>query len=156
MSAFTRMGLLVISIAVLGGALAWAGWTRTISQATPADQDKQTWVMAAPGVASDIVTDRIRVKQKVVERLLAGELSLVEAAAWFRFVNDHPPDCRCDFRRAMPGRSDGEKACRQVLAWAELDLKAGMPESQVELVRCRLEGELASLLAEGDEIELPW
>jgi hypothetical protein len=56
----------------------------------------------------------------------------------------------------MPGRSEGEKACRQVLAWVESHLQGMMPESRLELLRCRLEGELSSLVGDGETVELPW
>jgi hypothetical protein len=112
--------------------------------------------VSAPTEGSEIARRRIRAKNKVVKQLLAGEMSLAEAAAWFRFVNDNPPEFRCDFRSTMPGRCDGEKACRQVISWVEGELPNRMPLSQADLVLCRLQGELDALLARGDRVELPW
>ena len=74
--------------------------------------------MSSPAEESEIVHERIKAKNRVVARLLAKEISLLEAAAWFRYLNDNPPERPCDFRRMMPGASDGEKACRQVVEWA--------------------------------------
>lgn len=109
-----------------------------------------------PGEAALVVQQRMKAKTKVVERLVAGELTLVQAAAWFRQLNDTPWEHRCDYRRQWPGNSDGEKLCRQVIAWTRSDLQFRMPESQASALLCQLEGELEMILAERDTVELPW
>jgi hypothetical protein len=103
-----------------------------------------------------ITAERIRAKNKVVARLLAEEINLLEAAAWFRFLNDNPPEYPCRFRQTMPGGSDGEKACRQVISWVEVKVREQMPQSQADLVLWGLQGELDGLLAYSESIELPW
>jgi hypothetical protein len=82
----------------------------------------------------------------VIRQLLAGEMSLAGAAAWFGYLNDNPPDCRNDFRAHWEGSSDGEKLCRQVLRWAAAELnqteeparaRARLKELEAELERLR-------------------
>jgi hypothetical protein len=103
-----------------------------------------------------VASRRLKEKERVVARLRAGELGLLEAAAWFRFLNDNPPEYPSAFRARYPGRSDGEKACRQVIAWVKTELYYTVPESQAASEVRRLEAELAALLAEHEHIELPW
>jgi hypothetical protein len=103
-----------------------------------------------------VVAARLKEKERVVARLRDGELTLLEAAAWFRFLNDNPPEHPAVFRTRFPGRSDGEKACRQVIAWVKTTLFRTVPESQAASEVSRLEAELAALLAEHEHIELPW
>jgi hypothetical protein len=101
------------------------------------------------------VERRIRAKGVVVERLLEGELSLVQAAAMFRRLNEHPPACRVDPRHC-PGKSEGERLCRQVLGWVEAVLRTrGLTPSEIESALCPLQCELQTLLDQNDEIELP-
>ena len=57
---------------------------------------------------------RILAKDRVVKELLDGRLTLFEAAAFFRRLNEAPPRAAgLDF----PGDSDEERLCRQVIQW---------------------------------------
>jgi hypothetical protein len=149
----TRVIVLVAGFS--GAALAWSGWRGT-SLARQQDGERRSWLVSAPSEASHIATGRIGAKSKLVRRLIDGELNLLEVAAWFRYVNDHPPHHRCDFRKTTPGCGDVEKTCRQVLAWVEADLQTRMPRSQADQVLGRFERELDTLLAETGTVELPW
>ena len=53
-------------------------------------------------------------RNQVVDRLLEGELTLIQAAAWFRYLNENPPRLASDYRGQWPGDSDGEKLCRVI------------------------------------------
>jgi hypothetical protein len=145
--------LLVLAAALSGAGLAWSGWTRLMK---PAPKPTARALVMAPTEESEILSQRLRAKNRIVERLLAGELNLLEAAAWFRHLEDNPLWLRVDFRSANPGRSDGEKACRQVIRWVSKRLAGQMPTSQAELVLCQLQAELDTLLADSDTVELPW
>ena len=113
-------------------------------------------LLAAPGEEIRIADDRVTRKTEVTNRLLAGELTLLEAAAWFRHLNDNPPDYPCDFRRLVRGASEGEKACRQVLEWAR-SAAANRPASSVAAkILARLEREFEQRVASNEPIELPW
>src|SRR4051794_33126210 len=63
-----------------------------------------------------LAAERSAMKAQVIDRLLARELNLVEAAAAFRELNAHPADCPALGWRLLPGLSDGEKMCRQVIS----------------------------------------
>ena len=148
--------LMMLAVGLTGTALAWTGWIRTVGAARQERPVRGSVLVAAPGEKAHILEERMRAKNRVVGRLIEGEMSLVEAGAWFRYVNDHPQECPSNFRREFAGRSEGEKACRQVIAWVRARLEMKMTASQVDLVLCRLRGELDTLLAEEGTVELPW
>jgi hypothetical protein len=89
----------------------------------------------------DILARRIAGKRQVAQQVIARELTLVEAAAWFRFLNETPedfPDPACD----TPGKSLGEKQCRMVIRWVAAELRdQGATRLVHEEIR-RLESEL--------------
>jgi hypothetical protein len=149
------LGLIVVSTAV---AVAIAGrssrWHE--QQAAGHGLGAATLQTFPPSEKTVTVMGRLKVKRDVVKRLLEGELTLLEAGAWFRHVNDNPPDCPCEFRNFMRGDSDGEKVCRQVIAWVRGHLIDALPESQVLLTVRKLEDELDALVAEHGTVELPW
>src|SRR5262245_21325647 len=83
---------LMVALACLAAlAVAQNVQQRSSAQAAPMT------LVSPPDDPTRIVQARMHAKNRVVERLLVGELSLVEAAAWFRFLNDNPPDHRSDF-----------------------------------------------------------
>ena len=96
-----------------------------------------------------LVVERIAAKNRVTAELIGGRLTLLEAAARFRDLNDIPEDCPDPYRQAFSGDSDGEKLCRQVIAWVAAELRG----RSSPLVEC-LEAELQDLLGRG-AIELP-
>jgi hypothetical protein len=112
--------------------------------------------ISGPSPKSEILLERVKARVKVIQRLVEGELSLLEAAAWFRFLGDHPAELPDDFRSHYPGRSDGEKACRQVIGWTESHLRARGDYSTRERLLRGLEDELNALCGEHEVIELPW
>ncbi len=159
MRAWFRLTLSVLGLAaVLGGmVLSWPGLGRGAAPwAGERGGRPGTRLVAPPSAQSEVLCRRIAGKQSVVERLLEGELGLMEAAAAFRFLSDNPPEYPCQFRPSTPGRSDGEKACRHLLRWLESYLVSRMPRSQAAEIVCRYQAELDALLAETEEVALPW
>ncbi len=69
---------------------------------------------------NEVVRWRIEVKDQVIQELLQGRLSLLEAAACFQVVNNQSP--------RLPSLSDNrsgspeEQACRQVIIWVRTQL----------------------------------
>jgi hypothetical protein len=102
----------------------------------------------------EVTASRIQAKRGVVEQLLHHELTLFEAAAWFRYFNENPPDCQDDYRKNWPGRSDGEKVCRQVINWVYTDLFHDVSPSRAEEEKDRLERILEEHLKEHQTVEL--
>jgi hypothetical protein len=87
-----------------------------------------------------VILRRIEAKNEVVRELTTGQLSLMQAARRFKDLDETPATCQDDYRRSYPGRSDGEKACRQVLRWVESHLETLTP-SQADALRRRLDAE---------------
>jgi hypothetical protein len=145
-----------LGVLVLASCLGWFALTWLGGKQGPVPRASGSPIVAEPAEQVRISLERIHAKGQVVERLADGELTLVEAAAWFRYLNDNPPGFPARFRELHPGRSDGEKACRQVIQWVELHLVVRMPKSQTTALAGRLRAELDQLLAERGEIALPW
>jgi hypothetical protein len=107
----------------------------------------ETAVLAARGEA----------KERVTHDLLAGRLTLLEAAALFRSVNERLP-----LPPATPGESDAESLCRQVINWATsvgvrqaLGLDGDPRVEPPETCRKRLETELRCVQALRGAVALP-
>jgi hypothetical protein len=103
-----------------------------------------------------IIMDRVTAKDEVIRELMAGRLTLAEAAGHFRRLNDEPRECRgpgvdCCF----PGQTETERYYRQVLLWVEIETRHCEP-SQAEEVMCRLEADFAAFLEQQSaELTLP-
>jgi hypothetical protein len=115
-----------------------------------------SWRVEPPPKQTKVVFRRGQKKAEVIEELLRGKLTLLEAAAWFRFLNDNPPDYPARFREAFPGRSDGEKACRNVLQWLSATGCSKGEQKPNPDVLASLHAELDALLAQRAAVELPW
>jgi hypothetical protein len=85
---------------------------------------------------------RTNAKERIVQLVLTGEMGLLPAAAWFEVVNASPSAYTDDSWRSLPGRSDGEKLCRQVIAWVRSRMGGILPASLVEARVRELERQL--------------
>lgn len=101
------------------------------------------------------VTERIAQKERLAYELIAGRVTLFQAAARFRAVNQQHPETMQDMRKAFPGGSDEEKLCRQVIAWAQVLLTHSTPPSQREARIGQLEAELEEQLTRTGKVTLP-
>jgi hypothetical protein len=102
-----------------------------------------------------LVVERVLAKDQVVREVLADRMTLLQAAAWFRRLNTATPEIPGPDPRNYPGRTEGERYCRQVLLWARMETEELTP-SHAEEIRCRLEAELAAHLASHNgEVVLP-
>lgn len=84
---------------------------------------------------------QVQVRQQVIERLIAGNLSLGQAAR--EFYAQRPRNWlegKNPVAKAVPTADDNEWELRTILGWVQLAL-ADRPE-QAESVLARLEGEL--------------
>jgi hypothetical protein len=84
---------------------------------------------------------RLEAKSEVVKGLLAGRMTLFEAVAWFKDVNDTYPEVPSDHGTYFSADSEEESLCRQVLAWVEAEVQ-WLPPSQREALINRWRGEL--------------
>jgi hypothetical protein len=110
-------------------------------------------VVYEPSARCDVRERRYLAKVEVVARLVAGELDLFGAAAWFRDLNHEPPDYQEMGYLHMPGDSAEEKLCRQVIIWVKGWCHGLAREG--ELLLTKLEAALDSRLRRGGQIELP-
>ena len=89
----------------------------------------------------EAIVQRNESREAVMRELLAGRLTLLQAARRFKDLNETPILFPDDYRKKYAGRSDGEKACRQVLQWLEGYLSE-LPFEQAQALRCRFADEL--------------
>ncbi len=84
---------------------------------------------------------RIRIKVMVAKKLMSGEMTLFEAAAWLRSLYEEPqawlnPAC------PRPGHDDGERWCRLVIDWGEKHVFSKYSPGRADVLCRRLEREL--------------
>jgi hypothetical protein len=104
----------------------------------------------------EIVTRRLKAKHTLIWQLIDGEMNLWQTAAWFKYLNENPADCRDPYEIAFQGASDEEKVCRQVIAWVNSEARGALPSSRAQTEATRLEKELADhLAAHGGKVVLP-
>jgi hypothetical protein len=98
-----------------------------------------------------VITDRSAAKDRAVLVLLAGDCTLLEAAARFRELDAREPRVRCHAHpEVYAGATEAERYCRAVLFWADSatrrrasgDELAAVRRLQDELQRRRLHGTL--------------
>jgi len=142
--------VIAFSAAVL--VLAQPEWLRSASAS-----ERTSVLLSGPPEEAQILQGRIAARNRVADRLLDDEMTLAEAASWFRYLNDNPRHLAAAYRSQWPGASDGEKLCRQVINWVGTRLSGTRTRSEADAIVRRLEGELVLLLTEGGgAVELPW
>jgi len=90
--------------------------------------------------------DRNEAKYAVAAAVVEGRLTLWQAAARFHDLHGRPAEYPELFRQRNPGHSDGERLCRNVIAW----VRGNAEPKQGSAVATRLEQELQSRLEAGD------
>jgi hypothetical protein len=94
-------------------------------------------------------------KEEAIGELLAGRLTLVQAAARFRDADAAvPAEWRYVRPDTAPGPGEGERRCREVIARVRLWLANNQPPQAAE-VTARLEAELQHLLDKDGVVRLP-
>ena len=156
---FVSLGL---SAVLLGSVASQRGWLALPSlswangpqrQAAALEAERQR--LAKLERQSKVILGRIAAKRGVTLQLLAGELTLLEAADCFRALNEAPSDCPATaYLMLHPGSSTGERLCRQVISWAAGELLGSDPEEGRATVK-RLEDELEAILATSGTVHLP-
>jgi hypothetical protein len=98
----------------------------------------------------ETVSDRRQARRETLEALVAGRLTLLQAASRFKGLNERPPECMTAVRSTYEGASDEERLCRQVIAGVR-GLLEDLPPSESASIIARLESELHAHFAEGAE-----
>jgi hypothetical protein len=141
------VALAAVSLAAFVGAQRWWAARSERAGAPPANKmEGEAEREARLERQLQAVRKRTEAKWQVVRQLLAGRLTLREAAARFGALNDEPADCPCRDDH-FPGATRGERLCRQVIAWVREEAREGQAEA-AEAAAC-LEAELEALLARG-------
>jgi hypothetical protein len=147
--------LLFVGVAVLLGAMGLAGQARW--RAGAAGEQDITGAMrrsdALERQTRGVIRRMVR-KERVVQAVLAGRLTLLEAAALFRALDHGPPAFSwTQFRTHLPGDTDEERHCHEVIESVHASLRQkDVPRSEV--VRDRLRTELAGHVSRGS-LRLP-
>jgi hypothetical protein len=102
----------------------------------------------------EVADRRMEGKQQVTLDLIAGRLTLPEAAARFKVLNDTPADCPCRYDMVAEGKSPEERLCRQVINWAVTEV-AQTSEPEALALWERLEAELQALRHRDGGVRLP-
>jgi hypothetical protein len=100
-----------------------------------------------------ILLERYAVKDRAVKKLLAGQLTLLEAAAQFRDVEAAQP-VTWGPRIAATGPAEGERLCRMVIATAKSWMEENVPAAAAHMT-ARLEAELEQHRRPDGTIRLP-
>jgi hypothetical protein len=96
---------------------------------------------------------RLQIKQDIVAQLVAGRVSLLEAAARFRAASQPFSDGASLGSAIRPVQESAEHICRTLIGWAYLALSE-YPE-RAEAVTNRLETDLQEVLDRQGSISLP-
>jgi hypothetical protein len=124
--------LFLVTSVLLGSLLLTVGGKRRGMMADPVKRHQKRGEELQQKIRA--VTDRLNRKETVVKALLAGRLTLLEAAARFRALNEAPPEYNWDaFRLTMPGDSDDERHCHEVISFAFHALRRTDPHRADEL-----------------------
>jgi hypothetical protein len=141
----------LLGLAVLGmfGVLVLVIWIQTPRCAEEEDLCRAFELRVALERKSTGTIARIATKVEVSKQVLAGELTLLEAAALFRAADQQPPVFLWEeFRRAFPGATDEERHCREVIVWVER-VQSKKDPCLAEATRVALEAQLAEQLKRG-------
>jgi hypothetical protein len=125
------------------------------------DESLQPLPSEAEGKAvPEILVLRIGAKKDIVDEVIAGRLSLVQAAALFGALNQLPPESvKPSLSDLDPSRlrflahSDEDRLCQQVVRWVSWEL-AGEPDRR-EATVARLEAEFKAALRKEGTVRLP-
>jgi hypothetical protein len=103
------------------------------------------------------IRSRLEVRIDVCRDLASDRLTLLEAAACFRLLDAQIPAAEYGFLVVYPGKSEGERFCRKVIAFMHMlfDCKNADETAALEALRGRLNAELQKLLDSSGTIVLP-
>lgn len=146
---------IVSSLALAGVCVAFPQWPEALGLEVASRQREPRSEVSAPGPQCAVLKARIEAKAQIIARLRAGELDLFEAAGWFGCVNREPAEFADHSWRTLPGGSDEEKLCRQVILWVRGFLTQSVPESELDSFVGGLEARLSARLCDRGGVELP-
>lgn len=113
-------------------------------------------LLSPSGPHHEALLQRQEGKRKVIAQFLAQDLTLLEAAAAFRQLNNTPSSYPVLWS-LLPGRCEGEKCCLQVLNWAECEWRGQgrISDADIDALLHRLREELADHIRRHGKVVLP-
>jgi hypothetical protein len=102
----------------------------------------------------DELNRRSEIKERITKQFLTGDITLLEAAASFRNVNRQSADFPIGSAALLPGRTEEEKTCNQVLFWVAAVLSAHEDQDADEII-AELREELEAHIRESGAPLLP-
>jgi len=100
----------------------------------------------------NLVQQALQAKRQIIDRLIEGEMPLLEAVVRFQAVH-REVGLPIDETLGLPSAMDHEAMCRSLIGWVHLTL-SDRPE-MAETVSTRLETELQRHLNQHGQISLP-
>jgi hypothetical protein len=134
----------LVGVAVLVGALALLACSLRDGEIHPGEPtvSSEEARLAEMEERLQAIAQRVKRRQRVTDELVAGRLTLLEAAALFRALDRAPPAFNWDiFRLYTPGNSDDERHCHEVIAWVYLTLRV-TDQCKAEALRQDLDRQL--------------
>jgi hypothetical protein len=120
--------------------------------AAPGELNRQLLARRELDQRFEVVRNRLEARNRIVDQVLAGRLTLLEAATQFRGLFESP-EARATLRRRLPGVPYEQALCRQVIFDVRASLELGAVDA-VGNVLARLEAELAEHLNRHGEVHL--
>jgi hypothetical protein len=94
-----------------------------------------------------VISRREKIMQAATDRFLAGEITWLEAVALFQKADALPEEFADRFKILIPGSTEEEKACRQVIVWVDSTLMSRKHPYR-EMIVTELEAEVEEYLLE--------
>jgi hypothetical protein len=101
-----------------------------------------------------VLIARCQDRRVIVDQLSEGHMTLFEAAAEFKRLNREPSPSQYNAVAAMPGDSDNERVCWQVIYWLDANTRH-LPPSQRQAVLERVKSDLSEHRACHGNVILP-
>jgi gas vesicle protein len=141
----------VASYVFIGAALVVGAAVAFISAPQSGAAGRGAHLATPPDVAG---LQRIKAKGAVTQQVIDGRLSLLEGAAWFKYLNEAMPEARSDIAPEDAGLPEGECYCRQVIRWVGT-MAEQTSSDQTQNVARRLQSELDARLRRDGTVTLP-
>jgi hypothetical protein len=102
----------------------------------------------------ELALQRCHRRRHIVDDIIAGRTTLLQAAVEFRSLNEGLPASRWSYNQAYAGKSEGERLCRYVIRLVQADLSERTPTLAAAKAE-KLEEELHVLLEQDGIVHLP-
>jgi hypothetical protein len=122
--------------------------------AEPTRPDPPRWWEEVVEPVPETIRLRALAKRQIAREAASGSRPLVEAAALFRELNRLPPEPRPACLASLPGRTEEERLCREVILFVN-QREDDWPAAAAAEAVARLEDELRRELSRDGGIRLP-